>query len=161
MQWLRLVPIMEWLPHSLQTYGRCLTTFICCGMMGIWIYHYHHANITTCVHPNLGSQLKSCITAGIQRMSLCSDWGSLLLNMEWFPHPLPTYKRCFTTFIWCGWAYGISSDLKHRLGQTSQIGNTSDIVMDTVIGCMVQVWVAQKLVIITFYEFFYVCLINI
>ena len=26
--------------------------------------------------------------------------------MEWFPHPLPTYTRHWTTFICCGWAHG-------------------------------------------------------
>jgi hypothetical protein len=66
---------MEWFPHSLPAYGRCLRTFICRG----WAYGSiinHHAIIITCTGPDVvGSQLKSCITDGHQRMSLCRGWG--------------------------------------------------------------------------------------
>ena len=69
--------------------------------MGTWINH--NAVTNTCVNPDVGSPLKFYITTGWQRMTLWSGWGWLLPKMEWIPHPLPTYERYLTTFIFCGW----------------------------------------------------------
>ena len=71
-------------------------------LMGTW--NLHHVTTTTCVRPDVGSPIKSCITPGLQRIPLCSGWGSP--KMEGIPHPLPTYERCLKTFICCGWAHG-------------------------------------------------------
>ena len=43
-------------------------------LMGTW--NLHHVTTTTCVRPDVGSPIKSCITPGLQRIPLCSGWGS-------------------------------------------------------------------------------------
>ena len=48
-QWLRLLPHMEWLPHPLQIYTKWLTTFICCG----WEY----GGVIIPLLPNLLAQI--------------------------------------------------------------------------------------------------------
>jgi hypothetical protein len=97
---------MEWIPHPLPTYTRSWTMFKCCG----WAqqsWNLHHVTTTTCVHPDVGSPIKSCITPGLQSTKdTIVQWLRLLPKMEGIPHPLPTHERCLKTFICCGWAHG-------------------------------------------------------
>ena len=43
----------------------------------------------------------------------------LQTHMECFPHPLQTYKKCLTSFLYCGWALGsMIMPLSHPLLET-------------------------------------------
>ena len=48
-QWLRLLPKMEGIPHALPAYERCLKTFICCG----WV----HGSIIMPLSPHVLTQI--------------------------------------------------------------------------------------------------------
>jgi len=100
MHCLRLQTHMEWFPRPLYTYDRCLG-------MGIWICH--HAITTTHCRLRLRKSAEiwgcSCL---FQNKALVHCL-RLQANMEWFPHPLHTYDRCWTTIICCGWGYGYGS----------------------------------------------------
>jgi hypothetical protein len=95
---------MEWFPYPLPAYTRHWTMFICCGWAHGSIIMPLPTHVST--QADVGSPLKFSITTGWQRMTLWSGWGWLLPKMEWIPHPLPTYERYLTTFIFCGWAHG-------------------------------------------------------
>jgi len=57
-------------------------------MIWIGIVLVHHQTITTIFDgPDLGSLLKSCFPAGLQRTPLCSDWGS---NPTWNGFHIPS-----------------------------------------------------------------------
>ncbi len=51
--------------------------------MGTW--NLYHATTTTCVDPDVGSCMKSCITPGLQRIPSCSGWGSHTTQHGRFP----------------------------------------------------------------------------
>ena len=73
--------------HPLPAYERCLKTFICCG--------WAHGSITMKLPPHVLTQiwevswnLHHCWSWATQDSIV--RWLRLLINMEWFPHPLPT-----------------------------------------------------------------------
>jgi len=60
---------MKWFPHPVHAY----MVFDKLHMLQMGIWSHHQAITTTCVGPDLGSQLKSCIPAGLQMtQELCS-----------------------------------------------------------------------------------------
>ncbi len=71
----------------------------------IWI---HHIAITTtrCVNPDVQSPMKSCITPGLQRMQLCSGWGSY---PTWKGSHIPSQHMksvWIPSYAVGGWAHG-------------------------------------------------------
>ena len=63
-------------------------------------YHYHHLSC-----PRFGRSSEILVHCWAANDTIV-QWLRFLPNMEWFPHPLPTYARWLTSFICCGWAYG-------------------------------------------------------
>ena len=95
--WLRLQTHMEWFPHTLQTYEKCFTTFICCG----WGYGSIIWPLPLPLY--LSAQIWS---SGVKICGHClatkeaiAHWLRLQTHMDRFPHLLQTYEKCFTTVI--------------------------------------------------------------
>ena len=70
--WMRPKTHLEWFPHPLHTYTRCLRPFICCG--------WADGSTITPLPPylsaqNLGSRLISWVTAMLQMMQGWIGWG--------------------------------------------------------------------------------------
>jgi len=99
-QWLRLLPIIEWIPHPLPTYERHLITFISCGWAhGTFIMPppLHVLTQMWEVAWNPASLLgyKGYHRAVVEALTQP--------NMEGFPNPLPTYERCWSIYmLWMG-----------------------------------------------------------
>ncbi len=97
-QWLRLQTHMEWSPHPLHTYTRCLSSFICCGWED-WI------SIMLLLQSLLSHvfEFGKILGESPAPNGVMMQWLRLQTHMEWSPHPLHTYARCLTSLICCGW----------------------------------------------------------
>ena len=97
-QWLRLQTHMEWSPHPLHTYTRCLSSFKSCGWED-WI------SIMLLLQSLLSRVFEFGKNTGWKPSSieLIIQWLRLQTHMEWSPHPLHTYTRCLTSFMCYGW----------------------------------------------------------
>jgi hypothetical protein len=70
--WLRPEIHLEGFPHTLQTYTRCLWTFMCCGWEDGCNIMPLPPNLLA---QNLGTWPTSWVTAGLQMMPWCIGWG--------------------------------------------------------------------------------------
>ena len=103
-RWMRPKTHLEWFPHPLHTYTRCLRPFIC--------YGWADGSTITPLPPylsaqNLGSRLISWVTAMLQMMQGWIGWGSRPTWNGSHIHSIHI-KRYLRSFICCGcgWADG-------------------------------------------------------
>ena len=72
--------------------------------MGIWSHQWGCYLHMCC--PTLGKTAEILVYCWATNDTRVLQWLRLWSNLEWFPHPLSTYKRSLTIFICCRLAYG-------------------------------------------------------
>ncbi len=78
--------------HPLQTYRRCLRTFICCGWAADGFTIIPHSLSPYSCWPRIKKvdQILVLVSQWGYKWSLCIGSGTNQIHMEWFPHPLQT-----------------------------------------------------------------------
>ena len=97
MSWLRLQTHLECIPHPCHMYTKCFITLICGG----WTYG---CTLTLLRLWRSGEYVGELV--GQSLSDVVMSWLRLQSHLEFIPHPCHMYKKCFSTLICCGWAYG-------------------------------------------------------
>jgi hypothetical protein len=101
MRWLRLHTQPIFISHQCYIYRRCLTTFICCGCA--------YGRVPTTVWLLMPTYLLEFVR-NLGYSQALSDgemqWLRLHTQPIFISHQCYIYRRCLTTFICCGCAYG-------------------------------------------------------
>ncbi len=71
--------------------------------MGRWIRHHATSIIIVCFK---FGELAKFVCRSWATNDVALHWFRPQTHMEWFPHPLQTYKRCLAIFMFCGCADG-------------------------------------------------------